>query len=126
MRIVVCPDKFRGTATAGEVVAVATEVLVGAGHSVDGRPMADGGEGTLVDIDDWERDSFEEMIRNNPKVVIPQDVANSALHFRMNSTQANVKMPPIGKDVVDAAGLQLIEEWINSLTPNTANPPEAV
>ncbi len=28
------------------------------------------GEGTLVDIEDWERGSFEEMIRNNPKVVI--------------------------------------------------------
>ena len=53
----------------------------------------------------------------NPKIVIPQDVANSALHYRMNSTQANVEMPPIAKDVVDAEGLQLIEEWINSLSP---------
>ncbi|MDM9632839.1 hypothetical protein QU605_15295, partial [Robiginitalea sp. M39] len=55
----------------------------------------------------------------NPKIVIPQDVANSALHYRMNSTQANVEMPPIAKDVVDAEGLQLIEEWINSLTPTS-------
>ncbi|MDG2114674.1 MAG: glycerate kinase [Actinomycetota bacterium] len=47
MRIVVCPDKFRGTATAVEVVEVCAEVLGAAGHRVDSRPMADGGEGTL-------------------------------------------------------------------------------
>ncbi len=28
------------------------------------------GEGTIVDISDWEKDSFEKMISNNPKVVI--------------------------------------------------------
>jgi threonine 3-dehydrogenase len=28
------------------------------------------GEGTMVDIRDWERESFEDAIRNHPKVVI--------------------------------------------------------
>ena len=28
------------------------------------------GEGTIIDIADWEKDSFEKMISNNPKVVI--------------------------------------------------------
>lgn len=28
------------------------------------------GEGTLVDIDDWERDAFEQVISNNPKALI--------------------------------------------------------
>ena len=28
------------------------------------------GEGTIVDIEDWEKDSFEDMIRSHPKVVI--------------------------------------------------------
>lgn len=46
-RVVVAPDKFRGTATATEVVDAATEVLTGLGHEVIGLPMADGGEGTL-------------------------------------------------------------------------------
>ena len=63
---------------------------------------------------------------DNPKIVIPQDIANSTLHLRMNSLQTNVEMPPIAKDVVDEEGVQLIEEWINSLTPNTSNPPEAI
>ncbi|WP_396637176.1 Ig-like domain-containing protein [Maribacter sp. R77961] len=63
---------------------------------------------------------------NNPKVIIPQDVANSMAHFRMNSTQTGIEMPPISKDVVDAGGVQLIEDWINSLTPTTSSPPVAV
>ncbi len=62
----------------------------------------------------------------NPKVIIPQDVANSMAHFRMNSTQTGIEMPPIAKDVVDTAGVQLIEDWINSLTPTTSSPPEAL
>jgi len=62
----------------------------------------------------------------DPKVIIPQDVANSMAHFRMNSTQTGIEMPPIAKDVVDAAGVQLIEDWINSLTPATSSPPEAL
>jgi len=63
---------------------------------------------------------------NDPKVIIPQDVANSMAHFRMNSTQTGIEMPPIAKDVVDTAGVQLIEDWINSLTPTTSSPPVAL
>ncbi|WP_299122612.1 FG-GAP-like repeat-containing protein [uncultured Winogradskyella sp.] len=63
---------------------------------------------------------------SNPKVIIPQDVLNSMAHFRMNSTQNGVEMPPIAKDVVDTAGVQLIEDWINSLTPTTSSPPVAL
>ena len=63
---------------------------------------------------------------SDPKVIIPQDVSNSMAHFRMNSTQTGIEMPPIAKDVVDTAGVQLIEDWINSLTPTTSSPPVAL
>ena len=47
MRVLVCADKFRGTATAREVgEAVAGVVAVGGGETIV-QPMADGGEGTL-------------------------------------------------------------------------------
>jgi len=47
MRVVVCADKFRGTATAREVgEAVAAAVEASGGECVV-QPMADGGEGTL-------------------------------------------------------------------------------
>ena len=47
MRIVVAPDKFRGTATAAQVADALAEPLRAAGHDVVVAPMADGGEGTL-------------------------------------------------------------------------------
>lgn len=45
VRILICPDKFRGTATAGEVVDALRKGLPD--HDVVGVPLADGGEGTL-------------------------------------------------------------------------------
>ncbi len=61
----------------------------------------------------------------NPKVVIPQNVSNSMMHHRMNSLVTGVAMPPLSKNVVDAAGVQLIADWINSLSPITSSPPVA-
>lgn len=43
----VCPDKFKGTASAPEVVAALAGPLRASGYDVVARPMADGGEGTL-------------------------------------------------------------------------------
>ncbi len=62
---------------------------------------------------------------NNPKVIIPQNVGNSMAHFRINSTETGIEMPPLAKDVIDNAGVQLIADWINSLTPATTTPPVA-
>jgi glycerate kinase len=47
VRIVVAPDKFRGTATAAEAAGALTAALRNQGHTVTPLPMADGGEGTL-------------------------------------------------------------------------------
>src|SRR5690242_1754674 len=47
MHVVAAPDKFRGTATAAEAAAAIARAVVGAGHTCDEVPMADGGEGTL-------------------------------------------------------------------------------
>lgn len=47
MRILVAPDKFRGTATANEVANAIADPLRHAGHDVVTVPLADGGEGTL-------------------------------------------------------------------------------
>lgn len=47
VRIVLAPDKFRGTATAQEVCDALAAVLTSQGHEVAEVPMADGGEGTL-------------------------------------------------------------------------------
>ena len=47
MRIVVAPDKFKGTATATELATALVSALTDAGHDAVARPMADGGEGFL-------------------------------------------------------------------------------
>ena len=45
--LVAAPDKFRGTATAGEVAAAVAAAARAAGWTCDEAPIADGGEGTL-------------------------------------------------------------------------------
>ena len=47
MRVVVAPDKFKGTASARELTAAIVDALVAAGHDAVAAPMADGGEGFL-------------------------------------------------------------------------------
>jgi len=48
MRLVVAPDKFRGSARADEVVDAAARAATARGWTSVGQPMADGGEGTLA------------------------------------------------------------------------------
>jgi glycerate 2-kinase len=47
VRVVVAPDKLRGTASAHEVAAAVGRAAAGAGWECDEAPVADGGEGTL-------------------------------------------------------------------------------
>ena len=47
MRVLIVPDKMRGTATAREVAAAAGRAAAAAGWRHDEVPVADGGEGTL-------------------------------------------------------------------------------
>ncbi|MGY1698162.1 glycerate kinase [Geodermatophilus sp. SYSU D00766] len=47
MRILIAPDKFRGTATAVAAAAALAEGVADAGHTAIAVPLADGGEGTL-------------------------------------------------------------------------------
>ena len=45
--VVAAPDKFRGTASAAEVVAAIDAGAAAAGWSTIAKPLADGGEGLL-------------------------------------------------------------------------------
>lgn len=47
MRVVIAPDKFKGTATATDLAAAIAVVVEQFGHSAIRVPMADGGDGTL-------------------------------------------------------------------------------
>jgi mono/diheme cytochrome c family protein len=52
------------------------------------------------------------------KVVVPQDLARSILHQRLNRVGMD-QMPPLARNQIDTAGVATIAAWINSLTPNT-------
>ncbi len=51
-------------------------------------------------------------------IVVPGNHERSIVHNRMNSNEVSVRMPIIGRALVHIEGVQLIENWIDSLTNN--------
>jgi hypothetical protein len=50
------------------------------------------------------------------KIVYPNNVGQSILHYRVNTETDNFyMMPPLGRTIRHAEGVQLVEDWINSL-----------
>jgi hypothetical protein len=52
----------------------------------------------------------------NARLIAPGDAARSVLIARANRRDAN-GMPPVGSSQVDAAGVTVLTNWVNSL-PN--------
>jgi uncharacterized repeat protein (TIGR03806 family) len=48
--------------------------------------------------------------------IVPGSPENSILHCRLASTELAILMPEIGRSLVDVDGLQLITDWLTSLT----------
>ncbi|WP_309640791.1 hypothetical protein [Flavobacterium sp.] len=48
-------------------------------------------------------------------IVTPQDTSQSTLFYMMNTTNPGFRMPRVGRTIVHQEGVQLIEQWINSL-----------
>jgi len=53
------------------------------------------------------------------RVVAPQDLARSMLHTRMNSSNPEIKMPPLARNVADGEAVQALSQWIQLLPPTT-------
>lgn len=59
------------------------------------------------------------QVRNNlgipdARLVFPGDVAKSMMHRRMASDSPTERMPPVTRNLPDAAALELLEAWIKS------------
>ena len=54
------------------------------------------------------------------KLVTPGDPLLSLVHHRVGSLEEGKRMPPLAKNVIDSAGLQLLADWIASLDPAVA------
>jgi glucose/arabinose dehydrogenase/mono/diheme cytochrome c family protein len=66
----------------------------------------------------------------NARVVVPQDTSRSMMHYRMNRVGPN-QMPPMARNLVDEAGVQLLADWIAAMPLNqppsvTLNAPSSV
>jgi hypothetical protein len=49
------------------------------------------------------------------RIIAPGSAANSVLVARMNRRDATA-MPPLASATVDAQGVALVQQWINSIT----------
>jgi glycerate kinase len=103
--VVAAPDKFRGTATAGEVAAAVCRAAQAAGWKCDAVPMADGGEGIL--------EAMGGTVRRT-RVRGPLGEAVEA-EWRLKGTTAVIEM-------AQAAGLELVggAEWNDPMRASTA------
>ncbi len=48
-------------------------------------------------------------------IITPSNISRSVMHFRLNSTEENMRMPLLGRTLVHEEGVQLLEDWINSI-----------
>ncbi|WP_458628351.1 SO2930 family diheme c-type cytochrome [Winogradskyella sp. PC D3.3] len=51
-------------------------------------------------------------------IVEPGDARNSVLHYRLSTTEPSTRMPLLARTIVHVEGVQLIEQWIESLNIN--------
>lgn len=59
----------------------------------------------------------QEEIPSQTNIILPNNSGRSVMYYRMNSIQQNEMMPKVGRTIVHTEGLQLLEDYINSLTP---------
>jgi hypothetical protein len=51
------------------------------------------------------------------KIVNPNNINRSMLHYRLNTDNESFRMPLLGRTEIHTEGVALIEQWINSLSP---------
>ena len=59
------------------------------------------------------------------RVVVPQDLERSILYRRASITGEH-QMPPIARNMVDHAGVDVLRRWIQSLEPETVDGPDGL
>lgn len=57
--------------------------------------------------------------------VVPGQPDDSILTCRLESTLGNVRMPPLGRNLVHAEGVAMVREWILALPGSCSQPPQA-
>jgi hypothetical protein len=50
------------------------------------------------------------------EIIVPGNVNKSMMHFRLSSTAESNRMPLLGRTIVHEEGVQLLKDFINSIT----------
>jgi hypothetical protein len=58
--------------------------------------------------------------------LVPQDAAASILPFRVGSTEAGVKMPPMARSLMHGEAVDLIATWVDTVLPTPDTEDEEV
>lgn len=66
---------------------------------------------------------FHQINDPQARVVRPGDLEHSYMYKRISSNVSYMKMPPIGRNVIDDQAAALIGQWIQSLPPTPDLPP---
>ncbi len=59
------------------------------------------------------------------RVIAPNDIWRSILYMRANTTEA-LRMPPLARNEIDAQGMKLLRQWIESLPGSPVLPPPEI
>jgi uncharacterized repeat protein (TIGR03806 family) len=51
------------------------------------------------------------------KIIVPANKNRSVMYYRLNATDESIRMPLLGRSIVHTEGVQLLEQWINTLGP---------
>jgi uncharacterized repeat protein (TIGR03806 family) len=62
---------------------------------------------------------------DRPRVISPNDIWRSIAFMRMNSV-GDIQMPPLGRETIDTAGVQLMQAWIESMPGRPVLPPPRI
>ncbi len=55
-------------------------------------------------------------LSNYPKIISPRNINQSMLYYRINTTNETYRMPLHGRTIIHTEGVELMKQWINSLT----------
>jgi uncharacterized repeat protein (TIGR03806 family) len=61
-------------------------------------------------------DSLQDFIATDPRLLAPGDPTRSVLYWRMQTEEANVRMPPLGRSLRHPEAVSLIADWIRATT----------
>ncbi|MCI4671722.1 MAG: PQQ-dependent sugar dehydrogenase [Bacteroidia bacterium] len=56
----------------------------------------------------------------DPRAIVPGDLEHSLIYQRMNAIHDNLAMPPLAKNLKDTAGIELMRDYILSLSPDVS------